>query len=831
MLNTSTNQQKLLYVAIALSLMSVFFILNTQSSYSQTPEISFLDVNDTSSVSKFSVAAWFKTSANYKSDAFIVNKPGSSNYMNYGIWMTASEKVRGGFETSDGKAVYATSPLSYSDGKWHYVVVTFDGSILNLYVDGVYVDTKKTSASPDNGGDNPLRVGADSGTVGDYFDGDVDEIRVYRVAWTPEEVSDAYHNTFDTKYQEVYLDFSDPIMIVNASLPINQTALNQTALNQTALNQTALNQTALNQTALNQTALNQTALNLTVIEGFNDTASTNETSTQTNGTLLNETGTVPEPSTENDTGTSNETLNNIPPVQETPNVNDTGITNETQDNQTGPLLTEENNSPEALDQSVSVHKGSQLEITLRATDEDNDPLKFDVTVDPVQGTLDNFDTEKGTAIYVPQQGYSGNDQFRFRAIDDKGFESNVAEVDITVNEESQSNETQASDLTEPPQDTTNETSTEQDTGTSALEQPNQPPNANAGNDLNVEINTKVNLDGSQSTDEDGEIVSYKWEQTGGPEIDLKQSDAQTASFDVPESAADSTLKFKLTVVDDKDGSDSDEVTVEVESVVNNQAQQTDTDTDTNQQNDTDTETNQQTETDTNTNQQTDSNTNQQTETQQLEQNISPNADAGGDQNVEVNDQVKLDGSKSSDEDGQIVSYKWEQTGGPEIDLKQSDAQTASFDVPESAAGSALTFELTVVDDKGASNSDDVTVEVKNVENQPPKADAGGDKNAEVNAEVKLDGGNSADEDGEIVSYKWEQTDGPKVDLKNPDEQTASFDVPESAADSKLSFELSVVDDKDASDSDDTTVEIQSVPQESDEESEANGGPDPKGKSD
>ena len=46
-------------------------------------------------------------------------------------------------------------------------------------------------------------------------------------------------------------------------------------------------------------------------------------------------------------------------------------------------------------------------------------------------------------------------------------------------------------------------------------------------------------------------------------LDLKQSDAQTASFDVPESAADSTLTFKLTVVDDKDASDPDEVTVEV----------------------------------------------------------------------------------------------------------------------------------------------------------------------------------------------------------------------------------------------------------------------------
>ena len=197
--------------------------------------------------------------------------------------------------------------------------------------------------------------------------------------------------------------------------------------------------------------------------------------------------------------------------------------------------------------------------------------------------------KSGTATYVPKQGYSGSDHFRFRAIDDKGFESNVAQVDITVNEVSQSNETQANGLTESTEDTTNETSTERDTGTSALEQPNQPPNANAGNDQNVEVNTQVNLDGSKSSDQDGEIVSYKWEQTGGPEIDLKQSDAQTASFDVPESAADSTLTFKLTVVDDKDASDPDEVTVEIGSAVNNEAQQTDSNT--NQQTDTNTNTN------------------------------------------------------------------------------------------------------------------------------------------------------------------------------------------------------------------------------------------------
>ena len=95
-------------------------------------------------------------------------------------------------------------------------------------------------------------------------------------------------------------------------------------------------------------------------------------------------------------------------------------------------------------------------------------------------------------------------------------------------------------------------------------------------------------------------------------------------------------------------------------------------------------------------------------------NVAPKADAGDDQKVEVNTQVKLDGSKSSDEDGKIVSYKWEQTDGPEVDLKQADKQTTTFDVPESAADSKLVFKLTIVDDKGDSASDDLTVEVQKV---------------------------------------------------------------------------------------------------------------------
>jgi len=411
----------LVSVISTFALFSIVLILNSQSVYSKNPEVSYLDVNDSSSVSKFSVAAWFKTSNNYKSDAYIVNKDGDGGNMNYGMWMTGDEKISGGFETSSGKPIYATSPISYSDGKWHYAVVTFDGKVINLYLDGTLVATQPASGSPDNGGNEPVRVGADSTKPDDYFIGDVDEIRVWDSALTDQQVVDAYHNNFDTKNQVLYLDFSQPIIALNETLPVNQTALNQTALNQTALNQTALNQTNANVTEI--LGSNETGANVTEIQGSNLTRGNERSSNATNFV------------TDNRTRNANVTNENIQ-AKGLQNNNETGITNETLiENQT------ENNVPMAFDQSVSVDQNSQKEITLGANDEDKSQLQFDVTADPQHGTLDNFNKQKGTVTYVPQNNYSGDDKFSFKATDNKGGESQPANVDIQINSASQLNET------------------------------------------------------------------------------------------------------------------------------------------------------------------------------------------------------------------------------------------------------------------------------------------------------------------------------------------------------------------------------------------------------
>ena len=191
------------------------------------------------------------------------------------------------------------------------------------------------------------------------------------------------------------------------------------------------------------------------------------------------------------------------------------------------------------------------------------------------------------------------------------------------------------------------------------------------------------------------------------------------------------------------------------------------------------------------------------------QNIVPVANAGADQTASANTEVTLDGTKSSGEDGNLVSYKWEQTDGPKVDIKDSDEAKATFNAPPLSEDSKLVFKLTVIDEQDASDSDDVAIEVKKIENIPPKAEAGRNQKASANTEVTLDGTKSSDEDGNLVSYKWEQTDGPKVDIKDSDEAKATFNAPPLSEDSKLVFKLTVIDEQDASDSDDVAIEVKS----------------------
>jgi hypothetical protein len=99
-------------------------------------------------------------------------------------------------------------------------------------------------------------------------------------------------------------------------------------------------------------------------------------------------------------------------------------------------------------------------------------------------------------------------------------------------------------------------------------------------------------------------------------------------------------------------------------------------------------------------------------------NIQPEANAGKNQLAVEGSQVILDGSKSKDRDGKIVSYHWLQITGPSIPLDNANDIKMSFMSPVVNQDTMLVFKLTATDDRDGSDSAITTVKVINNEEVP-----------------------------------------------------------------------------------------------------------------
>lgn len=177
-------------------------------------------------------------------------------------------------------------------------------------------------------------------------------------------------------------------------------------------------------------------------------------------------------------------------------------------------------------------------------------------------------------------------------------------------------------------------------------------------------------------------------------------------------------------------------------------------------------------------------------------NSAPVANAGGNQSVNEQSVVTLDGSASSDPDGNPLSYNWRQTGGVSVSLSSTSSVQATFDSPDVGIGSSttLTFELRVTDSIGASNTVSIDVAVNGVTNTDPVISAGADQAATEQATVDLTGTATDNDIGDTLSYTWSQTVGTGVSILNNDQLAASFVAPAvGAAGETLTFELAVND--------------------------------------
>ncbi len=177
-------------------------------------------------------------------------------------------------------------------------------------------------------------------------------------------------------------------------------------------------------------------------------------------------------------------------------------------------------------------------------------------------------------------------------------------------------------------------------------------------------------------------------------------------------------------------------------------------------------------------------------------NSAPVADAGSYPPVDEQTSVTLDGTASSDPDGDTLTYSWTQTGGVSVSLANAGSSQATFTGPDVGIGSSttLTFRLSVSDPSGASNAATVDVIVNGVSNSEPVVDAGVDQSATELEIVSLTGSASDTDIGDTLTYAWTQLLGTAVSISGSDTANASFEAPAVGDGGEtLTFQLSVND--------------------------------------
>ena len=228
---------------------------------------------------------------------------------------------------------------------------------------------------------------------------------------------------------------------------------------------------------------------------------------------------------------------------------------------------------------------------------------------------------------------------------------------------------------------------------------NIPPVASSGPDQTVIIDSAAELNGEESTDVDGDLLSLRWSLTSIPpesNAELSDTDSFNPSFiaDLP-----GTYIAQLIASDSNSSAIPDTVVISTE-------------------------------------------------------NSRPIANAGPDRKIVVSETVQLDASNSHDGDGDILNYKWAMVVKPEDSLATlANAATSNPDFTADVPGIYIA-QLIVDDGLLESTPDTVTLSTGNLR---PVAHAGENQEITVGAGtvvVALDGNGSTDADGDELDYRW-----------------------------------------------------------------------------
>ena len=145
------------------------------------------------------VIVWFKWAGSTSQFLIAKGEQGVSPFNNqYFLSTRTNNVIRGHIYTTATGHTNIESAITVNDNKWHQVALTYDGSFVNLYIDGV-LDAgavAKTGTMVDNGIELTLGARITNVTPTGFFDGLIDHVLLYNRALLPFEIALLYIKPF-----------------------------------------------------------------------------------------------------------------------------------------------------------------------------------------------------------------------------------------------------------------------------------------------------------------------------------------------------------------------------------------------------------------------------------------------------------------------------------------------------------------------------------------------------------------------------------------------------------------------------------------------------------
>lgn len=152
----------------------------------------YIDCGDNfNSSNVITLEAWAKSSTAQANKGIIergtVGVAGSYDYMMY----FHNNDIYFFMKDSGSVEDYLLTPFNFHDGVWHHYVMLFDGDYFKIYVDGSLIASKNTTLTDIRVGNGTLHIGRYTNS---FFQGVIDEVRVYNRSLPPKEIMERYQN-------------------------------------------------------------------------------------------------------------------------------------------------------------------------------------------------------------------------------------------------------------------------------------------------------------------------------------------------------------------------------------------------------------------------------------------------------------------------------------------------------------------------------------------------------------------------------------------------------------------------------------------------------------